>query len=345
MWGIRCEFFKVGSANNEHPLGHNPLPGATFILQRQMPDGLGGTHWVQVAPPTVGQYLHSTDANDATRGRVFIDAGEGAGFSPLLEWPRNWPRGANELLNENAVFRLIEVTAPTGYQRPGGHWTITFNAGLGMPVFSAHGNNPNMTTVTVATGDLEGRRHLVHNRPYEFYFWKTSELGTRLAGAQFRLFVYNGTSAPTTTSTILPGMIGNGANQWTEIATGTSSLTVPMTFPLRPGRFYQLVEILAPPGFQTPFGEWRLTVNSSDYPSKPYATLNRSIVGGSAPNIVPCTVPAPRTYLIHNRSDFELPLTGGPGVMLFVISGMTLILAAGIAMIVFKRKRMTVPVK
>jgi len=316
VWSLRLEFFKVGSTvNAAHPFGFNPLPNAGFALDRYIP----GTGWVQAYPALPLTYIESDSG-----GRVFM----GGTFSPLLELPST---------NINIDFRLRETHAPAGYRTPGGHWIVTISYQTGtLPVFTEHGGNPAFfPNITVTSGPLTGIRQVVGNVPFRFDFWKTDFNGNRLSGAEFRLFVWNGTSTPAQTL-ITNDMIGSNANQWSEVTSATSSLTVAMSFPMRPDRYYQLVEIVPPPGFQMPMGEWRITVNNTVPP-----TLSILLVGGiSMPGIVPCT--SPGTYNIHNWPTFSLPLTGGSGAGVLMVGGISVITMAmcGIVIIVvYKRRR------
>ena len=102
-----------------------------------------------------------------------------------------------------------------------------------------------------------------------------------------------------------------------------------------PGRNYQLVETVPPVGYQAPFGQWRITVTSANFPTLPYPTLNIVPIGNtSIPNIEPCGT-APATYFIYNRNDFSLPLSGGRGAVFFTVSGSTVLMLAVIAAIYF----------
>jgi len=256
-------------------------------------------------------------------GRVFM----GNAFSPDLVLRSG---------NNNTIFRLRETHAPAGYRTPGGHWDVTISYQAGnLPVFTAQGGNPAFfPNITVTSGPLTGIRQVVGNTPFRFDFWKTEHNGSRLSGAEFRLFVWNGTGTPTP-GLITNDMIGPGANQWSEVSAATSSLTVAMVFHMRPDRYYQLVETVPPPGFQMPAGQWRITVNNT-VPS----TLSILPVSGlSMPGIEPCT--NPETYNIHNWPEFSLPLTGGGGIWAFMASAMAVITMAmcGIAIAVYKRRR------
>ena len=168
-----------------------------------------------------------------------------------------------------------------------------------------------------------------------------------LSGAVFELFIYRGSTAPALVE-ITPAMI-YPAGQWQRLQTETSTGDPldPMVFTMRPGRHYQLVEVLPPPGYQAPFGQWRIQVGLP--PQPPVAGqpttywLNWTAIG---------TVPAlyrpalnATVYYVGNQLEFELPLTGGTGSepMMFTIVGV-FVIGAGVTMllIIAKKRKMTV---
>ncbi|MCL2571935.1 MAG: SpaA isopeptide-forming pilin-related protein [Defluviitaleaceae bacterium] len=316
IWGLRLEFYKVGAtASTENSLGGlNRLPGARFVLEREIPASGGGTEWVRAYPPLPQEYVES-DIN----GMVFI----GETFNERLEL----------LPTVNTVFRLREIQAPAGYRTPPGHWLVTASQQVGVtPVFAAYDHNPSFLTPVIGANDTPYEGHiwqLVGNTPYEFDFWKTDHTGARLSGAQFRLFVYNGDGMPNIPAPglLTADMIGSGANQWTEIGTvRTSSTTDAMVFRMRPGRYYQLLETVPPAGFQLPLGQWRITVNTAAMPA--YPTLSVTEVGGvPMPSITP-RAGYDETYNILNWRDFVLPLTGGRGTQMFILSGVSVLFIA-----------------
>ena len=109
-----------------------------------------------------------------------------------------------------------------------------------------------------------------------------------------------------------------------------------MSFPMIPGRFYQLLEVMSPVGYQLPMGQWRIAVNAATPPALPTLTINP--VGGiPMPPILPGSTPG--THNIVNWTDFELPLTGGLGIRTFMYTGSgVLLLAVGLYMFArFKR--------
>jgi len=343
VWGLRLEFYKVGeTVNEDEPLGFNPLSGARFVLEQEVTiDGqtqwvlaypleyVTGTGWQPADPPFI-----ESDSN----GRVFIDSTTlpGEPFNHLLELQANAP----------TVFRLREIQAPAGYRTPPGHWTVSISHNLGiLPVYAEQNHNPPLLPPAVGAGNTPYAGHIwqrVPNVPYEFDFWKTDHSGVPLAGAQFRLFVYNGDGVPVMPAhgLVTNDMIGSGVNQWTEIGTArTSSTTDAMVFRMRPERHYQLVETVPPPGFQLPMGQWRITVDTAVMPL--YPSLNIDPTSGvSMPGIVPRSG-YNETYNIINWDDFVLPLTGGSGTLAYVLSGAFVLFAAmvGTVIVVLRKRR------
>ena len=107
---------------------------------------------------------------------------------------------------------------------------------------------------------------------------------------------------------------------------------------MTPGLRYQLVEVLAPAGYQIPFGQWRITTDGTDF------TI--TVVGdGNAPIFVDYYLDGDETRFLGNWPDFDLPLTGGLGAgqqaAIFTAAGIG-ILGAGVAIalrIKVKRKK------
>ncbi|MCL2571574.1 MAG: InlB B-repeat-containing protein [Defluviitaleaceae bacterium] len=155
----------------------------------------------------------------------------------------------------------------------------------------------------------------------DFNFYKVNNSGELLNGATLYLFVYNGDGSPSLTK-ITPDMTTGQNPQWTRVAYRTSS-NAAMVFTMTPDRYYQLVEVSPPAGYQMPMGQWRITVVEGIHPAP--ATLDITAVGGEPmPNITPGN--APETYLVLNWAVIILPMTGGMGTRLFMYAGVFVIL-------------------
>ena len=183
---------------------------------------------------------------------------------------------------------------------------------------------------------------------------------TLLQGAVFNMYRWDAGTPP-----VAPGpgyMIGPGTTTppptgWEPIASiggniSTGNVNTPIVFPLHEDfRYFQLVEALAPPGWETPFGQWRFTLANSPTipgagwePIVPGWWLLQEIIGcGSTPRFVRqppgnydaegYLVPGSGEWYVANRTAFELPLTGGRGMargnFFVLLAGVIVILLAG----------------
>jgi len=224
------------------------------------------------------------------------------------------------------------------------------------------------------------RRHPLNNHDInfsvqlrEFEFLKTNEMLyngeiSLLQGALFMLFrnvdagLSTGTSSPTGTplGTSEAYLILDFENdsRWEPVAfTGGGSLTPdgfiaqstsvadPITFLMDPRHQYQLIEVMAPPGFQIPFGQWRISFSSGSF--------NDPIViggGGVTPAFIRSTdsllnsathlVPRQSNmFYLGNIRDFNLPLTGGTGTTMYIIAGVWLVSGAAILHVIVRYKK------
>ncbi|MCL2405844.1 MAG: hypothetical protein FWC92_09920, partial [Defluviitaleaceae bacterium] len=98
-------------------------------------------------------------------------------------------------------------------------------------------------------------------------------------------------------------------------------------------RYYQLVELVPPPGHMAPFGQWRLTLT--------FDTAANALTGMAVdPHGDSITPPLERltgeqgfVFAVGNRLDFELPLAGGSGRSVYIYSGMFMLFVAVVAMV------------
>jgi len=136
-------------------------------------------------------------------------------------------------------------------------------------------------------------------------FYKINASGQRLPGAVFYLFAYNGPGSPPLTL-LNPEILADQNQPWTRVAYATSSNTA-MVFSMKVDRYYQLVEISPPYGYQLPMGQWRIRAIYG-----PPVGLSITPVGDMPmPEII--GIGPPGTYTIINWPAFSLPLTGGRG--------------------------------
>ena len=261
-------------------------------------------------------------------------------------------------------YRLREVGTPDGYLVPLGYWNITTNRYGGVETILAPTSAPGSVVPPFMASSADQATNPNHLWDVE---WSVRNTLTRhwpvlktdgqlhtpfnheyLPGAVFMLFVYNGTGTPDANLMVLPSdMFGGSPGPWTYVTTQTSRGgpgREPMWFPMMPGRHYQLVEVLAPPGYQLPWGQWRITVTGAINSGTIAGTgLNWQVIGHGTPNEVPLNVevlcefihatsPMPyncncnngdtpvtlRVYHISNMLDFDLPLTGGTGASMYI---------------------------
>jgi len=361
----------------------NPLNGAIFTIERRSRSransGASWSPWadwttVYTAEPSgsaIPMFPGQVTPITPTAGVVVITRP----FTPL------------DATNDTYEFeyRLREIAVPdsSGYLIPIlGRWNITVNRYSGVdaivpctelsavPVFpdsdlNISPNAPNNWRLNWTVGNTPTRYwpffkgnmfHPVAN-PGQFEY---------LPGAEFRLFVYNGTGSPADNLVVnlnnivpspAPGTSQPGT--WSHVVTRTSSgdftntIPNPMWFPMMPGRHYQLVETIAPAGFQVPWGQWRITVTGAGNASIQGTGLdpneiamggvgiqgvvelqNHVIIGECLPHCLnDCEDPHmnPITaFLINNRMEFDLPMTGGEGPLIVTAVGLGL---AGISLV------------
>ena len=280
-------------------------------------------------------------------------------------------------------YRLRETIVPSGmgYLIPTGYWNITTNrysgivdiarSGAATP-FSADAAPPSAVNDWPVNWE-------VGNTPTRYWpFFKTNDYMLTpnqiyLPGAIFRLFVYNGTEEPAHTlisSDIVvdPAPATPQPGTWSLVIERTSnggSNPDPMWFPMMPGRYYQLVEIVAPAGFQVPWGQWRITVTGAvDAATIQGTGLHPEVIsagtGVGTPSIVPISnyfvhgdcspnchelnceeahADSYNAFLISNRPDFDLPMTGGAGALLVTVAGLGL---AGLSLVLLLAKSRSV---
>jgi len=173
-----------------------------------------------------------------------------------------------------------------------------------------------------------------------FYFHKRGSDNTPLEDAIFRLYVYNGFGIEPPLSLITSSMVGPGANQWTFVGyRETCDSPMGFQFQLNPGRFYQLVEVVPPIGYQLPMGDWRITVNDAAYPALASLYIRMAPAGSVMPGIFPDSGPR-ESYIIRNWPNFVLPLTGGTGAILqFTVIGSALMSTGFAALLLAGIKR------
>ena len=152
-----------------------------------------------------------------------------------------------------------------------------------------------------------------------------------LDGAVFRVYRYTGSGTPA------PGLVtsaGINAGLWEfviEYISGASGEVGQVNLePLVPGVYYQLIETVAPSGFQAPLdGQWRFILDSSGEP-----TFQSQGTG------VLAFLSFDGDYFLANIREWELPLTGGlTNGQWFLLTGISL-MTVGVVIVVYKMRKM-----
>jgi len=169
---------------------------------------------------------------------------------------------------------------------------------------------------------------------YDFEFYKTNHLlysdprqVQLLQGAYFRVFRTDMDPTLANLPITALGLItfdsqGDPSFPWEEVpmfdgihvSPGEFVLNDPLGFEMIPGFTYQLVEVMSPPGFQIPVGQWRM------WQGNPLDNTAISFqgIGNVAPLEFVRNGPSlrpdiPANWFVGNMPDFSLPLTGGAG--------------------------------
>jgi len=319
---------------------YHPLDGAVFRLYREQ--SLNPGEW-----EFIGTY---TSGNSGTPGLVRFSL---------------WMIGR---------YRLVEYSAPEGFVLQMGHWILDWDRSANpndpdtwVLITTHHGSNQAFATRPVPDedGDPQDTRVLGNERKPSFLFHKTDyrmyeELNTGtgdwniintflLEGAAFVLVRYNNLISGTSPTNTLVGtsMIGNAEGEWTVVWDGTSTnvLATPMDLLLDTRfRYFQLIETMAPATFQLPMGQWRieLQANTATNPNPAqwfalHAPLRTHWVRvtniGGVP--MPTFIRNPNgVWYIGNWRQVELPLMGGSGRTMFLVSGAIFVML-GLGLMVF----------
>jgi len=251
---------------------------------------------------------------------------------------------------------LEEVVPPAGRALPAvPFWTFRHGS-AGVVALQHPGTeyeNPevveNVAQSDWAIGNLRGPRFEFLKTNYNIY--NDPDHINLLAGAQFRVFraPIESVNASTGLITITAG-VPNAP--WEPVAdanivnmTSTTNPNQPVAFYMtRPGFVYQIVEIAAPPGFQVPFVQWRISYNNGVFEDE---TIGVGYPQNDFRDLDPCDCGAPAAscprgkiiWFLGNHREFELPLTGGMGMSLMLVAAGTLLIAAAAVMIIVVKLR------
>ncbi|MCL2378268.1 MAG: carboxypeptidase regulatory-like domain-containing protein [Defluviitaleaceae bacterium] len=170
-----------------------------------------------------------------------------------------------------------------------------------------------------------------------------------LPGAHFAMFRYTGDTPLGPDETVPLGQFDSALGTfpanipWELVWQGTSTaapipsgtfplppLPAPMEAPIDPRFVYHMVELLAPAGFTTPRGQWRIWYGPDSAAPHDFGVQILPV----ADHMLPPVVEVDGVFYFGNRMESQLPLTGGLGDTTFVYvlaaSGGLLALALGL---------------
>jgi len=220
---------------------------------------------------------------------------------------------SNITIQAGTVFRVAAIgnTAYAPYAPPSNALSRvpTIPSGLTTSVYSHPINNYDINF-----------RGIEESEPFEFEFIKTDDIinpqeGNRLEGAGFQLY-----------------WRPDSDSDWEEEGGpvfSDSDGVVALT--LRTIGQHRLIEVTPPPGFTAPLGYWIIHVEAYDDGHRVYRI--ESYAGN------PLFEQEPRdTWWVGNGFDFNLPLSGGAGTMLFTALGVAFV-GFAVTMLFITRKK------
>lgn len=122
-------------------------------------------------------------------------------------------------------------------------------------------------------------------------------------------------------------------NCWKLVTTSTSGENGLVSFEnLRVTGEYRLVEIQAPAGYTLPNGQWRITYTNDQFgPIAGEGQVGKPVAIGVADGS--------GEYYIMNYQPTELPVSGNRGIRIFAAAGGTLMLAGGLGLLWYKKRK------
>jgi len=169
-----------------------------------------------------------------------------------------------------------------------------------------------------------------------------------LEGAVFALYRYTGTGTPASAEVPAPGWVQ------TQVLTSTNDPLDPMRFRLnfradgQAFSYYQLVEVMAPPGYVTPLGQWRFRMDVVDFVLNQTSITVLESQGAPIPPLIPLTGETGHVFTVGNSPNFDLPLSGGMGAgmraALFTSAGIMVIIV-GLAAIFMPNAKKKIAVR
>ena len=252
--------------------------------------------------------------------------------------PNPYPGYENLISDENGIvidntlpagkYQLRETRALSGYQTLSGYITFTVTSTGVVELDSNAPEEAVLTTETRAVGSLLYQITVTNSKEFKVSIWKTDEgFNAITTGATFLLYKAEDYNDST-------GTVNEGA---ATVVSGTTGENGILTLGNLTVGEYRLIETQAPAGYNLATSAIkifvtndRVTASQADQPSFVYQNGNEHWVAGQDNS----------TWQIRvwNNPGVELPMTGGPGTLLYTLSGIALMLGA-VLMYGFRMRR------
>ena len=252
--------------------------------------------------------------------------------------PNPYPGYENLISDENGIvidntlpagkYQLRETRALSGYQTLSGYITFTVTSTGVVELDSNAPEEAVLTTKTRDGGSLLYQITVTNSKEFKVSIWKTDEgFNAITTGATFLLYKAEDYNDST-------GTVNEGA---ATVVSGTTGENGILTLGNLTVGEYRLIETQAPAGYNLATSAIkifvtndRVTASQADQPSFVYQNGNEHWVAGQDNS----------TWQIRvwNNPGVELPMTGGPGTLLYTLSGIALMLGA-VLMYGFRMRR------
>jgi len=345
---VEDNVFNIRGTDPKHITNNNAQHnGGGVYVGWNIQAGHGGH--MRVDPAATNIFITNNTAGTATT--LPLGSGMGGGifsgnheyFNPLrstrIPAPAGTATGVAIAYSNLVITDAVTFTGNRAYRRyvP----PVNYHA---LPHLAFAGTDTSQPTDRIRTHTLNNYDINFRADDLLFEFYKTNSLvyyvtptAVPLGGARFRVFR---TDIDPTLANLPVNAFGlitfdlNGdlpvGSIWEEVIMEGSHIStdafVPLGFYMTPGFTYQLVEYMAPVGFQIPFGQWRINLSEATLSFNSIIFTDIGITDPpmfvpNGPTLRPSsTVP----WLVGNMPNFTLPLTGGLGT-----TGMVAVAAGG----------------
>lgn len=226
-------------------------------------------------------------------------------------------------------YQLRETAALSGYQTLSGYITFTVNDLGGVALEANAPEEAELTTEIQDNGSLLYQITVTNSKVFKVSIWKTDEgFNTITTGAAFSLYKaedYNDTT----------GTVNEGA---AAVVSGTTRENGILALGNLTVGEYRLIETQAPAGYNLATSAVKIfvtndgvTASQASQPSYVYQKGNTYWAAGQDNN----------TWQIRvwNNPGVELPMSGGPGTLIYTLSGIALMLGAALVYCFRMRRR------